>query len=178
MFRFPAHRNYQGQNLSPLIPLDIFAPRGYPDSMYQERELLDLQQTATEMYRIATAWQEDMAEYASLGLQELFNLLKNIPFNPDPEDTECLQRPWYTLNEAGPGGDCDDKSICTGAWAALNGIPFRFVAVSKSLYEDLHHVYTELYINGEWLTFDPTYAFNVLGRPMSVYPQRVILTPH
>ena len=145
--------------------------------MYQERELVDLQQTATEMYRLAFAWAEDMAPYATLSLPELFTMLKRIPFNPDPEETEFLQRPWYTLNEAGQGGDCDDKSICTGAWAALLGIPFRFVAVSRSRTEDLHHVYTELYIDGEWLTFDPTYAFNVLGRPMSEYPQRVVLTP-
>lgn len=145
--------------------------------MYRERELLDLQQTSTEMYRLASAWAEDMAPYASCSLIEIFNLLKSLPFNPDPEDTEFLQRPWYTLNQVGEGGDCDDKAICAGAWATLNGIPFRFVAVSKSKSEDLHHVYTEMYINGTWEAFDPTYAFNVLGRPMDAYPQRVILTP-
>lgn len=149
--------------------------------MYRERELTSLQQTATEMYRIASAWRDDMAPYATMSPTELFELLKSIPFHPDPNDStgegmELIQRPWYTLNQAGPGGDCDDKAVATGAWAWLNGIPFRFVAVSRS-YEPLHHVLTELYIDGVWWNFDPTYAFNALGRPDIAYPQRQILLP-
>ncbi len=144
--------------------------------MYREAELVDLQQTATEMYRIAFAWAEDMAPYASMNLQELFDFLKSIPFHADPDDMELLQRPWYTINEAGQGGDCDDKMICVGAYCNLRGIPFRFVAVSRD-HTPLHHVLTELYIQGSWQVFDPTYAFNVLGRPDSIYPQRVILKP-
>ncbi len=145
--------------------------------MYQEAELVDLQQTATEMYRFADAWRDDMAPYASMTLQELFDLLKSIPFHADPEDMEYLQRPFYTLNQLGRGGDCDDKAICVGAWANLNGIPFRFVAVSRDE-TPLHHVLTELYIQNVWWNFDPTYAFNALGRPDCIYPQRQILTPH
>lgn len=140
-------------------------------------ELVDVQQTASNMYRIAFAWKEDMAAYASMNLQELFDLLKNIPFNADPKDTELLQRPWFTLNQAGKGGDCDDKAIATGAWCHLRGIRFRFVAVSRSLKIPLHHVLTEMYLNGKWFEFDPTYAFNVLGRPLSVYPKRLVLKP-
>lgn len=140
-------------------------------------ELLDVQQTSTEMYRIAYAWKEDMAPYASMDLQELFDLLKNIPFNADPVDMELLQRPWFTLNQAGKGGDCDDKSICVGAWCHLRGVPFRFVAVSRDAKSPLHHVLTEMYLNGEWFEFDPTYAFNVLGRPLQVYPKRLVLRP-
>ncbi len=154
-----------------------FSPHiAYPIHMYREAELVDLQQTATEMYRIAFAWAEDMAPYVTLSLQELFDFLKSIPFHADPDDMELLQRPWYTINEAGQGGDCDDKMICVGAYCHLRGIPFRFVAVSRDQ-TPLHHVLTELYIQGHWQIFDPTYAFNVLGRPDSIYPQRVILKP-
>lgn len=140
-------------------------------------ELTDVQQTATEMYRIAFAWQEDMAPYASMSLQELFDLLKNIPFLADPKDTESLHRPWFTLNQIGDGRDCDDKAIATGAWCHLRGIKFRFVAVSRLANIPLHHVLTEMYLNGRWFEFDPTYAFNVLGRPLQVYPKRMILKP-
>lgn len=140
-------------------------------------ELLDVQQTASNMYRIAFAWKEDMSPYASLNLQELFNLLKNIPFHADPIGTEYLQRPWFTLNQAGTGGDCDDKAIAVGAWCHLRGIKFRFVAVSRFANKPLHHVLTEMYLNGKWFEFDPTYSFNVLGRPLFVYPQRLILRP-
>jgi len=140
-------------------------------------ELIDVQQTASNMYRMAFAWADDMAPYASLNLQELFDLLKNIPFHADPADTEFLQRPWYTLTQSAVGGDCDDFAICVGAWATLRGIPFRFVAVSRSKNADLHHVLTELYLENRWIEFDPTYAFNVLGRPLQVYPKRLILRP-
>lgn len=115
-----------------------------------------------------------MAQYASATLQEVFDLLKNIPYQADPPDREHLQRPFYTLNEMGEGGDCDDKAIAAGAWAFLRRIPFRFVAVSKSPEKELHHVFVEMYINGKWEPFDPTYAFNVLGRPVA-YAKRVIL---
>lgn len=142
--------------------------------MYISGELTSLEQTAREMYRLAWAWREDMGIYAASPLHEVFNLLKQIPYMPDPPDTEHLQRPFYTLNNMGAGGDCDDKAIAAGAWANLNRIPFRFVAVSKSPEKDLHHVFTEMYINGEWIAFDPTYAFNVLGRPVA-YAKRVVL---
>lgn len=145
--------------------------------MYRESELQAVDQTAHEMYRLATAWCEDMAEYASLSLPEVFDLLKNIPYRADPDGMEYLQRPFYTLTASGRGGDCDDKAICVGAWATLNQIPFRFVAVSESRDRDLHHVYTELYIGNSWVAFDPTYAYNVLGRPMGDFPVKMILSP-
>lgn len=143
---------------------------------YRETPLLDVQQTASEMYRLAFAWKEDMAPFASMSLPELFNFLKAIPWKADPPEIEVLQRPWYTMNRAGTGGDCDDKAIAVGAYCHLNGLPFRFVAVSRSPELDLHHVYTEIMINGSWLIFDPTYAYNVLGRPMGAYAKRLVLT--
>jgi transglutaminase-like putative cysteine protease len=138
-------------------------------------ELTDVRQTAFNMYRIAYAWKDDMAAYASMSMQELFDLLKNIPFNADPNDTELLQRPFYTLNQAGRGGDCDDKAICVGAWCHLNGFPFRFLAVSMEPGADLHHVLTEIFYRGRWIEFDPTYNFNVLGRPLKQYTKRLYL---
>ena len=140
-------------------------------------ELTDVKQTAFNMYRIAYAWRDDMAAYASLSLNELFTLLKNIPFNADPDDTELLQRPFYTLNQLGRGGDCDDKAICAGAWCHLNRLPFRFIAVAVTPATELHHVLTEIYYRGQWIEFDPTYAFNVLGRPLKPYTKRLVLKP-
>lgn len=149
----------------------------YSKGMLREKELTDVRQTAKEMYRIAFAWKEDMAEYATLSLQELFDLIKDIPWAADPPDTEFIQRPWYTMHQASKYGDCDDKAVCVGAWCNLLGIPFRFVAVSKDKNLPLHHVLTEMYIQGAWFNFDPTYSFNVLGRPGKEYPQRLILKP-
>ena len=144
---------------------------------YRETPLYDVQQTAQEMYRMAVAWREDMAPYASYSLQELFDFLKAIPFNADPEEKEVLQRPWYTVNRIGIGGDCDDKAIAAAAWASLNGYPFRFVATAKAPKKELHHVHAEFMINGVWVIFDPTYAYNVLGRPLGVISKRLVLKP-
>ncbi len=141
------------------------------------QELENVSQTAFNMYRIAYAWKEDMAPYASLSMNELFSLLKNIPFNADPNDTELLQRPFYTLNQLGRGGDCDDKAICVGAWCHLNKLPFRFLAVSMEPGRELHHVLTEIFYRGKWIEFDPTYNFNVLGRPLKAYTKRMLLQP-
>lgn len=129
------------------------------------------------MYRMASAWRQDMAPYATWEISRIFNRLRSIPYRPDPPDVEFLQRPWYTMHGLGQGGDCDDKAIASGAWAHLNGIPFRFVAASRYTDRPLHHVFTEMYIGGRWTVFDPTYSFNVLGRPMCEYPQRLILRP-
>lgn len=140
-------------------------------------ELTNVRQTAFNMYRIAYAWKDDMAAHASMNLNELFDLLKNIPFNADPNDTELLQRPFYTLNQLGCGGDCDDKAIAVGAWCNLNKLPFRFLAVSMQPDGVLHHVLTEIFYRGKWIEFDPTYSFNVLGRPLKAYTKRLLLKP-
>lgn len=145
--------------------------------MLLSRELRDVQDTGREMYRLASAWAQDMAPYATYSLSQTFQLLKALPYRPDPPDVEFLQRPLYTLSRTGGGGDCDDKAIAAGAWATLNRIPYRFVAVSRYKDRPLHHVFTEMYIGGKWIAFDPTYSFNVLGRPMCEYPQRVLLRP-
>lgn len=126
---------------------------------------------------MAYAWRHDMDPWATLSLPELFKLLKDIPYNADPENTEVLQRPWYTMRSLGQGGDCDDKAIASGAYCHLHGYPFQFVAVSRLPNKPLHHVYTEIMINGRILIFDPTYAYNVLGRPMGTYARRLVLKP-
>lgn len=166
-----------GKKSCQTINFEFFPNQPYIESMLQSRELKDVQETGREMYRMARAWRQDMAGYATWPLSQIFNLLKNIPYRPDPPDEEFLQRPFYTLRSLGQGGDCDDKAIASGAWAALNGIPFRFVAASRFVDKPLHHVYTEMYIGTKWITFDPTYSFNVLGRSMCEYPQRVLLRP-
>lgn len=144
---------------------------------YREAPLLDVEQTAREMYRLAYAWRHDMDPWASLSIPELFQLLKSIPYNPDPANIEILQRPWYTMRSLGFGGDCDDKAIASGAYCHLHNRPYRFVAASRFENKPLHHVYTEIMLKGSWLIFDPTYAYNVLGRPMATYAKRLVLKP-
>lgn len=130
-------------------------------------------QTGPLMHYMVNTYFRDMAPYASLSLPEIFDLIKNLPYRPDPLDCETLMRPRYTMNMQGSGGDCDDKSIALASWAVLNGIPYRFLAVRRRDRKTLHHVFPQLYINGKWLSTDATYSFNALGRERESYIERV-----
>jgi transglutaminase-like putative cysteine protease len=120
--------------------------------------------TGVLMRQVVEKYYQDMAPYASLSLLEIFYRIKNLPYRPDPAKVETLMRPRYTMLMQGSGGDCDDKSIALAAYARLYSIPYRFVAIRRPGRKNLHHVATELYINGKWLFADPTYSFNTLGR--------------
>lgn len=116
------------------------------------------------MVRLAARYAKDIAPYGHYSPGEFFNFLKGIPYHRDPDNEEFLQRPYYTLAGDRPGGDCDDKAICSGAYAIIHGYPFRFVAMGRSKDKPLHHVATDMRINGGWIHFDPTYSDQVMGK--------------
>jgi len=134
-------------------------------------------QTGPLMARMAYQYREDVMPFINHGPVEMFNVLSRIPFREDRPGYEVLQRPWLTLMYEGYGGDCDDKAIAMASWAILNNVPFRFVAVRRAHRRQLHHVYTELYIQGKWVPFDPTFRFNLPGRTLNHYQERVVIWP-
>jgi transglutaminase-like putative cysteine protease len=147
--------------------------------MITRRPLKGASQTGRLMHVMARYFAMDMAPWASLSYPEFYEVMKKIPFNPDPDGKEFLKRPKFTMDKWGPGGDCDDKSIAIAAWAILKDIPYRFVGVGNKKPENekilLHHVYPELYIGREWIPFDATYGFNILGKTLPKYDKKVIL---
>ena len=145
--------------------------------MNVQRIVTDGRATSTGplMRQMVETYFMDMAPYAHLNLSEVFDIIKNIPFRPDPPTVETLMRPYYTLSSKGYGGDCDDKAIAMASYARLSKIPYRFVAVRRAHRKVLHHVFCQLYINNNWFTVDPTYNFNVLGREREGYAERIII---
>lgn len=143
------------------------------------RKLIDAKQTGKFMHLMVNEFYRDMAPYASLSYPDFFDLMKSLPFNPDPHHIELLKRPMYTMKRIGPGGDCDDKSIAIGSWAKISGIPYRFVGVGMQTHKKkkilLSHVFPELYIGGNWISFDATYGFNLLGKTLVEYDKRTLL---
>lgn len=151
--------------------------------------------TGNYMRFMVDKYYTDMIPYASLYLSDIFDIIKNIPFRPDPPDEETLMRPRYTMSMQGWGGDCDDKSIALASWAKLYGgrawtpamvekpdlykppkeYDFRFVAVRRPDMDSLHHVFTEIYIKDRWIHADPTYPFNTLGRERERYAEYAII---
>lgn len=127
-------------------------------------------QTGKVMHRLVRDYYLDMMPFASLPLTDAFQKIAEIPFRPDPEGHELVQRPLFTLRD---GGDCDDKAICMAAYGKITGYRYRFRAVGakrpgqKSGKILLTHVWAELKIDivGEkWIICDCTYAHNILGQ--------------
>jgi transglutaminase-like putative cysteine protease len=60
-------------------------------------------------------------------------------------------------------GDCVSKSVCLATLLAARGISSQFVAQAPNG-EDHDHVYVQAFVNGQWLSLDPT-ADGRDGRP-------------
>lgn len=125
--------------------------------------LESLEQTGRQMVWLAVSYAQDMAQHADLDIEQLFELLRLLPYREDPETQEWVQRPAYTLDPRSKHGDCDDKAICVGAWCVLRRTPFRFVSVRGVARNAFHHVLTDVGFPEGWVRVDPTYSHNILG---------------
>jgi transglutaminase-like putative cysteine protease len=129
----------------------------------------DVRKTGRLMHQMVRTYYQDMMPYCHLSPQEIFDLVKALPYRDDPEDVEALMRPAYTMAGQGYGGDCDDRAIVIASYAVCAGIPYRFVAVRRADMPDFHHVYTELFIGSKWTILDVTYSFNIYGQARARY---------
>lgn len=146
--------------------------------------LIDAKETGRWMHRIVNEFYMDMAPWSGESVLSMYTIIKDIPYRPDPKGNEVLQRPKYTMEGMGWGGDCDDKSICFAAFCKLKGIRYRFIGVGKKkplkkygFFDKilLTHVYTQVYLGGEWVDADCTYSFNVFGQALDRYDRIEIL---
>lgn len=131
--------------------------------------------TGAIMKKVVETFYKDMLPFAHLSLLQVFDIIKRLPYRPDPLTTETLMRPCHTMQMRGTGGDCDDKAIALAAYARLFNIPYRFIAIRRANRKNLHHVAVELYTNNRWLFCDPTYSFNTIGRKRDE-AERLIIT--
>lgn len=124
------------------------------------------------MKALVKMYARDMAPYATMSLLQMFDMVKMIPYIPDPKGVETLHRPLFTMKQWYPetGQDCDDKAIAIAAWAELNGIPWDFEIVARG--QKYHHVRAMMQINGKWWTVDPTYPRNSIFRDAHTYGKR------
>lgn len=129
----------------------------------QITDLHSLEQTGATMGRLAKEYALDAIELASLSLEELHALILSWPYKADPKGLEWVQRPKYTIDGSGPCRDCDDRAVVVGAWAELNGLPYRFVAVGTGATP--HHVFAQVWV-GDWITVDATYPTDRLNVPV------------
>lgn len=135
------------------------------------------------MGRLAVTYATDMSRFASWSLPQVQEHVRNLPYILDPQGEEALHRPWITISRHDVprlGRDCDDKAICMGAWATLQGWPFRFVAAGNGdgrRRPMFHHVFCSILVPGHgWVWADATYSYDRLGTNKPYSNQRVIFT--
>ncbi|EMO96273.1 hypothetical protein [Leptospira interrogans] len=113
------------------------------------------QDTVEDVFRIAYLYPQDLGEYLHKSIFELYNLIRSLPYCPDPPGLETVSRFKFTRLPWFPIRDCDDKTIPILSWAIYHNVPCRAVVCGQAVRP--HHIYPELSLNGHWLTVDATY---------------------
>lgn len=95
-------------------------------------------------------------------VQAIFQWVKdNIRFVMDPYKKEMLHHPDRILELK--AGDCDDIAILLSALLRSVGYPTRFKVISKKWTGEFHHVYTQAFVNSEWISLDATDQSYLMG---------------
>lgn len=135
------------------------------------RELRDKEQTGREMYDLATTYADDIDQFvdaqtgkplSEIPLAQYYSIIRSIPFRKDTHGVEVVTRPYHLFTAPWQGWDCKKKGIALAAYLAKNGIPFRFVSVSRRPDGAIHHVLIQAMVDGEWRDVDATYPHNEL----------------
>lgn len=113
------------------------------------RVMPDIRALAVNIVSLSTekdAWGE---------LEALYRWVRaNIRYVQDVLDVETLTTPDKTIQMR--AGDCDDQSILFATLAESIGYPTRFKITGYRSPDAFEHVYTQVLINGEWISVDPT----------------------
>ena len=138
--------------------------------------LEDRIQSGDRIYESAKYFQ-DLGKYLDLGLNDFFNFVRTIPYKEDTNGIEVTSRPKYLITQKPfKGLDCKKKAILMGAWFNAHNIPWRLVAVSERDDNEIHHVFTQAQLEGEWRNVDPTYSdFKIFeGKPAVTYGELLL----
>lgn len=137
------------------------------------------EQTAAMIFESAEYYR-DLGDYLDSSLQQFFDFVRQIPYREDPSDMEVVMRPKYMLYGNGSlqlaGLDCKKKSILIGAWLNAHGIPWRLLAVSERPDKQIHHVFVQAKIEGQWRNIDPTLSSYKLFEAKPLVTDGEILT--
>lgn len=132
-------------------------------------ELTDKDQTAAEMYRLVDQYAGDLDEFnvngtplSQTALPTFYDAIRAVPYRKDTTGVEVVTRPYVLLTAPMAGWDCKKKAIAIASWLKLHGTRYRFVATSRRPDGEIHHVFTQGWIDGEWVDIDPTYPRNNL----------------
>lgn len=120
-----------------------------------------LRRTLKEVVRLSD-YTEDVEDYLPLSINQMFDVVRKIPYVPDPKHNEKVARPKYTIRD---GGDCDDKTVLFLAWLKAKGYDGGFSIVSQKW--TFSHIFPFVTINGKNIDLDATYEDGVIGKTMT-----------
>ena len=109
--------------------------------------------------------------------QEVFEIIKNLKYKPDPQGIEFLSRPEFSIWRNDLPRDCDDKTLIAVCYFELKNIPYRIIISGKGIKP--HHIYPEFLdsLKNTWIPFDATYQKNIFGKTPYVEKFRKIFYP-
>jgi len=130
--------------------------------------LKDRKQTAKQMYKLIGDYSRDlhnifidrhnsMVSMSNLSLPDYFNVVKTIPYRQDTEPLEVIGRPYLLFQNKDNGLDCKKKSILIGSYLKENRLEFRLIGSSNRKDGEIHHVFPQVRMNGNWYNVDATY---------------------
>lgn len=133
------------------------------------KNLQNKNQTGAEMHRLIEQYSSDINSilvnrngkklpFSALSLQEVFDVVRNIPYRRDTPPVEVISRPAKILQNSNVGMDCKKKAIVIAAYLKNRKIPFRLIGSSRKKNKRIHHVFPQVKIAGEWLNMDATYS--------------------
>ncbi|WP_078124768.1 hypothetical protein [Leptospira alexanderi] len=131
----------------------------YPDLFKNIKPTLtkldSYEDTVSEVFRMAFLYPEDLGEYKTKSIFDLYNFVRALPYYADPVGLETVSRFKFTRDPEFPIRDCDDKTVPILSKAMIDKIPCRAVVCGKT--NRPHHIYPEIQLNGHWVPADATY---------------------
>jgi hypothetical protein len=131
--------------------------------------LTDKKITIQKMYEICYDYTQDLSNIiykstplSSLDIEKYYNFCLNIPYIQDSAPIELIGRPTRIVTLKGL--DCKKKAVLIGTYCAFHNIPFRFCVVSQRPDKQFHHIYPEVKIKNQWISFDSTYRNYRIGQ--------------
>lgn len=122
-------------------------------------DLKDRIQTGKEIAWQARNFWSDLNESGDLDktLEQFFDKVRKIPYAEDDLD-EVVSRPAFLLDkEMFPALDCKKKAVLMSSWLEAHGEPWRLITNSELPNGEIHHIFTQVEIDGEWYNVDATY---------------------
>lgn len=110
-------------------------------------------QLATDIVRNAGVAERD---HAGEGAANLAWIQANIHFMNDPWGVETIRAPMSTVKRG--AGDCDDLAILYNSLMASIGYNTRFktIKAEAAARNEFTHVYSQVLIDGQWASVDPS----------------------